>query len=142
MIPLLDHNKLLADQWPQIRRGFLEALKYANGDDDLARIMREVLSGGLVIWAVNEELDGFITTRIQKINTCPAQLHLIVDHAWCSPDVQPLTFTKTTHEFLERYAAQIGCSKIKTYTLRRMSSWMAEFGFDKSYTEYTKEVKA
>jgi hypothetical protein len=141
MIPLLDFNKLLTVQWPRISDGLQEVLRYANGDDDLARIMKAVLAGELVIWAVNEELDGFITTRLQGIDTCPPQRHLIVDHAWCGGEVQPLTFSGTVHRFLEEYAVKLGCCRIKTYTVRDMAAWMAEWNFSPSYSEYTKEVE-
>ena len=140
MIPLLDYNKLLNEEWPRIREGLLEVLRHANGDDDLARILRDVLAGHLVIWAVNEELDGFITTRLQQLNTCPVQRHLIVDHAWCSKAVQPLTFSGTVHRFLAEYAVKLGCCRIKTFTTREMAAWMAEWGFAPGYIEYDKEV--
>lgn len=141
MIPLLDHNLLLTEQWPRLRQGLQEVLRHANGDDDPARILRAVLAGELIVWAVNEALDGFITTRVQLINTCPPQRHLIVDHAWCSRQVQPLTFTGEVHRFLEEYAARLGCCRIKTFTILDMAGWMAEWGFSPGYIEYWKEVK-
>ena len=141
--PLLDKNELLSKYWLQLGNGFREVLEYSKGDDDLCNIVRKLLNDQLLLWIVEDDagrVKGFITTAVQVIHTDPPQKHLIVDHAWCSKSIQPLTFTRDVHEFVEKYAKELGCSVIKTFTTRSMGRWMDNYGFEQSYVEYRKGV--
>ncbi len=145
MKPLLDLNGFVLQYWPELLPGFLDCLKYSNGDDDISKILREILTGDLLVWVWENEdgvIDGFVCTKIQEINISPPVRHLIADYCWCSPSVMPLSLTEKTHKHLETFAKTCNCVKIKTYTLRdKMERWMKAGGFEPSYREYVKVVK-
>ena len=52
----------------------------------------------------------------------------------------PLGSIIISYEFVEKYAKELGCSVIKTFTTRSMGRWMDNYGFEQSYVEYRKGV--
>ena len=144
MKPLTDLNELITDYWPDLLPGFLKVLEYTNGDQDISKIMRELMTRELMCWVVpgtdGRLIDGLATTKIEVTRTCPVQNHLLIYHSWVHRDVQPLTYTHATQEFFEEYARRMECSRIKVMSMRDIGRWMENWGFAPSYTEYTKEV--
>ncbi len=143
MKPLLDLNDLVLNYWHILEEGFLSVLEHSTCDDDISNILREIMTGDLLVWVWEKDgiVQGFITTKIQPIGTCPPQKHLIVDHAWITAGTQPLTLTQKTMESMESFAVKCGCNKIKVYSMRdKMGKWFSHLGFNATYSEYVKEV--
>lgn len=144
MKPLNDLNELLLTYWPTLLPGFLKVLEYAESDQDISKVMRELMTRELLCW-VHEGtegrlIDGFATTKVEITRTNDPDRCLLINHSWLHPGVQPLTLTSQTHIFFEGYAKVMECSRIKVMSLRDIGRWMDNWGFSPSYTEYVKEV--
>jgi len=133
MKPLTDLKVLILDYWPTLEDMFLKILAKADGDDDIVKILRDILSKDLLVWVL-EDGDGafgLVTTRLQVINTEPQQTHLIADHG-----LFPLRLSATVHEQLVGFAKSMNCSKLKTFTKRPgVAKFEESLGWRKSYTE-------
>ncbi len=142
MKPLTCLNEFITDYWSRLMPCFGEVMKYQTGDDDLANILRQIMTGELIVWVWENDdgdIDGFVTTKIQESQVVKA---LVVDHAWTSPTIMPLSLTEKTMNCMNGFAKTCGCTQIKVYSMRtKMGRWFAELGFTQSYVEYIKEVE-
>lgn len=138
MKPLLNLDELLNRYWPHLLPGFQKVLEYTTGDESISTIMQGLVNQNMICWVwegtEGRVIDGFSTTNFKD----ELEKVLVIHHSWVHPDVQPLSLTAKTHEFLEGYAKELDCSKIKVYSLRDISRWMKHYGFHPTYVEYEK----
>jgi len=142
--PILDKNELILKYWPELQPGFLDVLQYSNGDDDISRILTDLLTRQMIVWlwfGANDQILGFLTTKVELTRTSIQDKVLIVDHVYIYPDTEPGTLAVKSAKFLQNYAKSLGCVKIKGYSLREeMQGWFKRLGYTPSYQEWVIDV--
>ena len=134
----------IVDGWSTLKKGFEKVLEHAKYDDDIETVLRRLTSGELLIAVVIRDhvYSGFVTMRLTHESRFKEEnvTGLIVVHYYLTPQLQYVKAWKTVNLWLEHKAKEANCKFIKTYTSRNIEKRMKQEGYEKTYSEYVKEI--